>query len=198
MDDKKRIDQLDKKVDNVEKKIEERDAIFAHKIDIIASKVKWTNDMMLKMLNSMKASKENSISFAENVVLWISIPALMIFFALIFISMNNDFVKFIERSSSIITAATILCGGIYASFMMNQFSQRVSKVMCVVYSALFACYAAYVSFDFGSFHPYVAAIGFNVVTMGQVLSIVMIVSYIQKMKYKKEQSADEEYIQDAK
>ncbi len=79
--------------------------------------------------------------------------------------------KFIEVFSSWFTVACTLCLGLLSAILVARQSVNKALLVATAYSAIFICYIGYVTIDYGASEPEVAAIGFNIATILQCLSI---------------------------
>lgn len=125
----------------------------------------------------MEEKKENDM-FYKNIICWFLCCAAMMIFSFALISLRHDVISIIEKLSSWVTTACIFCYGFYASYKARFFSRTVSYLVSCSSAFIFVCYLGYVLRDFGSIFPEVAAIGFNISTIAQIISVVACVAIL--------------------
>ena len=95
---------------------------------------------------------------------------------------SQEFLKPIELCSSWITVGVTLCCGLFAAMMIAHYSLKTAVLVAMAYSSIFICYIGYVTLDFGASEPRLAAIGFNIATILQSLSIWQVAAIVRHKK----------------
>jgi len=115
------------------------------------------------------------------IYIWISVAMTLVFGSFFLSYANGIHLKFLEVSTSWITFAMLVFAGSYASFLAYEKNKVSGYLVAVAWSLISTCYAGYTLINFGSLYPEVAAIGFNIASCAQTISILHV---IYNLRYK--------------
>lgn len=121
-------------------------------------------------------NKEISIIIA----MWIAVIVIFLFGTYLPKLISLPYIKFFEVASSWITVLCTLALGLLTALLVFPYSRINAILVTCAYSSIFICYIGYVTVDYGSFEPLVAAIGFNIATILQAVSIWKIAQMLKK------------------
>lgn len=125
-------------------------------------------------------TKEKSLTYIFSI--WFLAVMSMFVLGYMFSFMSETYREVIERMSSWATVGAIGFIGVKAGLYLSKINRMICALASTAFASIFICYIAYVFVDFGSILPHIAAIGFNIATVLQVLATYIVVRYVVKNK----------------
>ena len=135
----------------------------------------------IKRLSSVveiyRMKQEKSIKL---IYTWIAFSIFLIVSSIIMTQINAPILKFMEIFSSWGACIFLVIGGIYSAKVAYSVDKMAGYIVSASWAIISTCYIGYVLFNFGAFHPYAGAIGFNIGASAQTVALIVVSRTLKK------------------